>query len=581
MALSTRRPPSARSENRSFFGGSLWIDAAVALAVLLIGYLILRVGKGTTVSFDPADVLHVDTSPSQLPYYAARSLLRMFVALAASILFTLVYAYAAAKSRRLERILIPALDILQSVPVLGFLTVAVTGFIALFPGSLMGLECASIFAIFTSQAWNMTFGFYQSLVSLPREFDELSRSFRLSRWMRFWRIEVPAGMIDLVWNGMMSFAGGWFFLVASEAISIGNDKYALPGVGSYAGTAIDQGDLGKMGWAILTMAIMVIGVNFLFWRPLTAWVEKFKVEQSEASELQRSTVLDLLRRSRWPGWLGRVWHPVGRALNSAGQVFGRDDRPLHLDPVRRRTGDVVFTLVAVALIGWGLADLVRYFQRTTGFAVFGEPLWLGLVTLLRVVVLVAAATVVWVPIGVWIGFSPRLTRVAQPVVQVLASFPANFLFPLAMWFFLRTGLAINIGCVLLMALGAQWYILFNTIAGAMAIPSDLREAMDDLGIRGWLRWKRLILPGVFPAYVTGAITATGGAWNASIVSEVVSFHGTTLTATGLGAYIAQATSDGDFPELLAGVAVMSLYVVALNRLFWRRLYRLAESRYGL
>ncbi|MDT0469480.1 ABC transporter permease [Streptomyces gibsoniae] len=572
-------PPTARLPRR--LSGFSWVDAAVAAAVLVTLYGVLRVGHGTTIAFNTHQNVRVDTDPARLPYDAARSLLRMFAALALSIVFTFVYAYAAAKSRRLERILLPALDILQSVPVLGFLTVAVTGFVALFPGSMLGLECAAIFAIFTSQAWNMTFGFYYALTSLPRELDELSRSFGFTRWMRFWKVEVPAGMIGLVWNGMMSFGGGWFFLVASEAISVDNQRYALPGVGSYAGAAIADGDLGKVGWAILAMAIMVIGVNFLFWRPLTAWAEKFKNEQSEASEVQRSVVLDVLRRSHWPQLLGRVLRPVGHGLSRAARVFGRDDRPLIVDRTRQRAGDVVFTLVAGGLIIWGLIDLGRYLYDRTGLGVFDEPLLLGLATLARVVVLVALATVVWVPIGVRIGFSPRLTRIAQPVVQVLASFPANFLFPLAVWFFLKTGLSIDVGGTLLMALGAQWYILFNTIAGAMAIPSDLREAMDDLGVTGWQRWRRLIIPGIFPSYVTGGITASGGAWNASIVSEVVTFGGTTLTATGLGAYIAKATEHGDHPHLIAGVAVMSLYVVGLNRLLWRRLYRLAETRFSL
>ncbi|MFC0847481.1 ABC transporter permease [Streptomyces noboritoensis] len=560
---------------------SLWTDLVVAAAVLVLGYLVLRAGKGATVNFDPADVATADTSPARLPYDAARSLLRMFAALGLSVCFTFVYAYAAAKSRRLERVLIPALDILQSVPVLGFLTVAVTGFIALFPGSVLGLECASIFAIFTSQAWNMTFSFYRTLTALPRELDEVSRSFGFTRWMRFWRVELPSGAIDLVWNAMMSFAGGWFFLVASEAISVGNRAYSLPGVGSYAGAAIAEGDLGKIGWAIATMAVMVVGVNFLFWRPLTAWVEKFKNEQSEASEVQRSVVLDLLRRANVPTSIGRWSRPLRDAVGRGARVFGRDDRPLVHDPARRRAGDLLFAAVLLALVGWGLYDLLRYLHERTGLGVFGEPLLLGLATLARVAVVVVVATLVWVPVGVRIGFSPRLARIAQPVVQVLASFPANFLFPLAMWVFLRTGVDMNLGCVALMALGAQWYVLFNTVAGAMAIPSDLREAMDDLGVRGWQRWRRLILPGIFPAYVTGGITASGGAWNASIVSEVVTFGGTTLTATGLGAYVFHATETGDHPRLIAGVAVMSLYVVVLNRLVWRRLHGVAQRRYTL
>ncbi|WP_418952604.1 ABC transporter permease [Streptomyces pyridomyceticus] len=562
----------------------MWVDVAVAAAVLVLLYLALRLGRDTAVRFSTGRDAVVDTDPARLPYDAARTLLRMFAALAVSVVFTFGYAYAAARSRRLERVLIPALDILQSVPVLAFLTVAVTGFLALFPGSMLGLECAAVFAIFTSQAWNMTFAFYHSLVSLPRELDELSRSFGFSRWMRFWKVELPSGMISLVWNGMLSFGGGWFFLVASEAISVDNQRYALPGVGSYAGAAIAAGDLGRVGWAIATMVVLVVGVNFLFWRPLTAWAERFRNEQSEAARAQRSVVLDLLRRSHLPALLGRALRPVGRALNRAGRLFGTDDRPPAAHPAhpsRQRTGDTVFALVAGGIVLWGLVDLGRYLADRTGLGVFGEPLLLGLATLARVVVLVAVATVVWVPVGVWIGFSPRLTRIAQPVVQVLASFPANFLFPLAVWLLLRTGLSIDLGGILLMALGAQWYILFNAIAGAMAIPTDLREAMDDLGVRGLQRWRRLIVPGIFPAYVTGGITASGGAWNASIVSEVVTFGGTTLTANGLGAYIARATERGDHPHLLAGVAVMSLYVVALNRLLWRRLYRLAERRYSL
>ncbi|MEV5505372.1 ABC transporter permease [Streptomyces orinoci] len=562
-------------------GARLWAEVAAAAALLVLLQPALHLGQGTTVRFTAGPSVHTDTSPWQLPYDALRSTLRMFAALAASTVFSLCYARAAARSRRLERILIPALDILQSVPVLGFLTVAVTCCTALFPGSALGLECASVFAIFTSQAWNMTFGFYQSLLALPPELDELSRSFGFSRWMRFWRVELPHGAIGLVWNGMMSFGGGWFFLVASEAISVGGTERALPGVGSYAGAAVAHGDLGRIGWAILTMAVLVTGVNFLFWRPLTAWAEKFKYEQAEASQVHRSWVLELLRRTGLSRLPGRALGPLGRALSRAGRVFGRDDRPLAVDHGRRRAGDLLFTLVTGGLLLWALTGLGRFAGRQGGPGVFTEPLLLGLVTLGRVLLVVAVSTVVWVPVGVRIGFSPRLTRIAQPLVQLAASFPANFLFPLAVWLFLRTGLPLGVGGILLMALGAQWYILFNTIAGAMAIPTDLRQAMDDLGVRGLLRWRRLIVPGILPAYVTGGITASGGAWNASIVAEVVSFGGTTLTAGGLGAYIAEATERGDLARLIAGVAVMSLYVVALNRLLWRRLYRLAERRYAL
>jgi NitT/TauT family transport system permease protein len=577
--MAMRHAASLRAALRRPKAGA--IDILVAAAVLVLLYVIVRVGRGATLSFAPREVSTIDTDPGRLPYYAARSLLRMFVALGASTVFTLVYGYAAARSRRAEKVLVTLLDILQSVPVLGFLSITITGFIALFPGSFVGLELASVFAIFTSQVWNMTFSFYHSMLTLPREFDELSRSLRLTRWMRFWKIEAPSAAIGLVWNGMMSFGGGWFFLSASEAISVLNKQYTLPGVGSYAAAAIDAGDLGKVGLGIATMAVMVIAVNVLFWRPLTAWVERFKVEQAEAAEVQRSLVLDTLRRSDWPRLLGRARRRVADRLGRIMAVLGRDDRPLAVDVRRRRLGDLVFITITTAAVGLGLVELLRYTAARVGMGIYLEALGLGLITFVRVVVLVVVATLVWVPIGVRIGLSPRLARIAQPIVQILASFPANFLFPFATLAFIHTGISLNVGGILLMSLGAQWYILFNAIAGAMAIPTDLREAMDSLGVRGWQRWKRLIGPAIFPAYVTGAITASGGAWNASIVAEVVTYGGTTLTATGLGAFIAHATEVGNFPEILAGVAVMSLYVVGLNRLVWRRLYRLAESRYGL
>jgi NitT/TauT family transport system permease protein len=559
-----------------------WIDLAVAAAVMVGLYVVVLVGRGATLSFAPTDVTTIDTSPWRLPYYAARSLLRMFIALALAYGFTFVYGYVAARSRRAEKVMIPALDILQSVPILGFLSVTVTGFIALFPGSYLGLECAAIFAIFTSQAWNLTFSFYHSLITQPRDLDEAARILRLGRWTRFWRLDVPNGAIGLVWNGMMSMGGGWFFLVAAEAISVLNAKYTLPGIGSYTGAAIDAGNLGQVALAILTMATMVIGVNIVLWRPLVAWAEKFKNEQSEASETPRSAVLNLLRRSHWPTVVGRARRRVAQPINRIGtRLLGRDDTPLRPDPGRRRAGDVVFWAVVGTALAYGSWRLLAYVTAEQGWAVFLTPLWDGLITFTRVVVLVTLATLVWVPIGVRIGLNPKAARIAQPFVQILASFPANLLFPFAVWAFVKTGLSLNVGGILLMSLGAQWYILFNTIAGAQAIPTDLQEALDNLGVHGWQRWKRLIIPAIFPAYVTGGITASGGAWNASIVAEVVTYGGTTLTATGLGAYIARATQTGNFHHILAGITVMALYIVGLNRLVWRSLYRVAESRYVL
>jgi NitT/TauT family transport system permease protein len=559
------------------------LDAFVLLAMLALLYAVLRVGGGTTASLNPHRLENVSTAPGRLPYDAARSLLRMFIALFFSMLFTIGYGYTAARSRRAERVLIPILDILQSVPVLGFLTITVTLFIGLFPGSELGLECASIFAIFTAQAWNLTFSFYASMKNIPRELDELSRSLRLTRWQRFWRIEWPNAAIGQVWNGMMSFGGSWFFLVASEAITVRGHRYSLPGIGSYADAAIDHSQPGRVGLAIATMIVMVIGVNVLFWRPLVAWCERYRFETTEAAETQRSFTLNLLLRSHWPRVLGRRRTRLADRLGQTMRVLGYDEVVPPASLARQRAGDYVFTGLVGAVVLFGAYEALHYIATSPGAGLGQIPhcALLGLATFGRVVVLVVVATLIWVPIGVWIGMSPRVSRLAQPVVQVLASFPANFLFPFATLLFIRLGLSINIGGILLMALGAQWYILFNVVAGASAIPTDLREAMDVLGVRGWQRWKRLIIPGIMTSYVTGGITAAGGAWNASIVAEVVTYGHTTLTAYGLGAYIVQASGHDNKARLICGVMVMSIYVVGANRLFWRRLYRLAESRYSL
>ncbi|WP_330256358.1 ABC transporter permease subunit [Nocardia sp. NBC_00565] len=549
-------------------------------AVLIWG--VIRISSSVAVPFDQTSApATVSTDAGELPYYAARSLLRMFVALGLSIVFTFVYATAAARLRRARTVLLPALDILQSVPILGFLSFTVAGFIALFPGSELGLESAAVFAIFTSQAWNMAFAFYHSLVAQPRELDEASRNLRLSRWQRFWRVDVPSGMIPLVWNGMMSFGGGWFFLVASEAISVNNHKYALPGIGSYVATATANSELGKVFIAIGVMILMVVGVNFFFWRPLVAWAQRFRVEDSEAAEAPRSIMLDLLRRSHIPGLFGRILGPLVAPLDRLMSVFGLAEYPLHTPVSRRRVGDVVFAAVVIAAIGYGGYRVAAYIESTAGFGEVGHAFGLGFLTLLRVIVLLIVATAIWVPIGVWIGLNPKVSRIAQPIVQVLASFPANFLFPLVTAALVWSGASLNWAGTILMALGAQWYILFNVIAGASAVPNDLREAAANLRLPRALWWRKLILPAIFPSYVTGGITAAGGAWNASIVAEVVQYGSTTLVAAGLGSYIAQATEAGDLPRILIGVLVMSIYVVGINRLFWRRLYALAERRYSL
>jgi NitT/TauT family transport system permease protein len=563
-----------------------WVDVVVGAAIIAILYEVVHLGQALAVNFTPGRTpVVISTDISNVPYYAARSLLRMFIALGLSTVFTLVYGTAAARLRRAEKVLVPILDVLQSIPILVFLPIALTFFIKVFPNNLLGLELASIFVIFTSQAWNMTFSFYHSLISQPTELDEAARMYRLTKWQRFWKLDVPSSMIGLVWNMMMSMGGGWFFLTASEAVTVfirgRGISESLPGMGSYMAAAVAHGSYTQVTVAIVVMVILVVGTNFFVFRPLVAWSDKFRLETSEATDKPKSVVLDILQRSSVPKIAGRLSRPVGRALDRVTRPFGLAEYPLRTDPRRRQLGDVIFWGVifgasaAVAVIG------LIYLNSHLGFARFPGLIGFGLATFARVVVLLTISTLIWVPVGVKIGMSPKLSRFAQPVVQVLASFPAILLFPFATLIFIDLGIPLDYGAIVLMMLGAQWYILFNVIAGASSIPNDLREMMVTMRLTRRQRWRRVILPAIFPAYVTGGITAAGGAWNASIVAELVSWHHRTLNAYGLGNYIATASVQGKFALLIAGGIVMSAFVVLANRLFWRRLYAMAESRFTL
>jgi NitT/TauT family transport system permease protein len=560
-----------------------WLGGGdLVLLLAFVGFLATMawLGPGLWAPFVPEAPATTDLAVIHLPYYAARSLLRMFLALGASLLFTLIVGSWAFKSRRAARIILPALDILQSVPVLGFLSATVAFFVALTPGHLLGLELASIFAIFTSQVWNLTFAFYHVLVTLPREQAEALRLYRVPGWQRFTHFELPAAVIPLVWNGMMSFGGGWFFLAASEAITVLHHDFLLPGLGSYAAVAVKHHDIGALACALLAMTALIVLVDRVFWRPLVAWSEKFKLEQSQADIEARSGVLDLLRRSHVVLWLGAVMAHADEAVSG---LWRRSLLRAHgaRDVARERWLDRAVTFALWVVLG-SLA--VRGAMFVTTEVDGGEVLHVltaGALTLSRVAVVVAVSTLVWTPVGVWIGLNPRISRTAQPVVQVLASFPSNFVFPLVTVVLLRWHLSLEWSAAFLMALGAQWYVLFNTIAGAMAIPNDLREMARDLGLRGVPLWRAVLLPAIFPSWVTGALTAAGGAWNASIVAEVVTWGETTLTATGLGAYITSATTAGDWPRIVLGVTAMSAYVIAVNRLVWRPLERLSSRRFRL
>ena len=551
------------------------------LAFLLILGLLVFLAEASRNLFEPLAELQrqpPSLDPRNLPEYAARTTLRMLIAMMLSLIFTFTYATLAAKSRSAERLLVPLLDILQSVPILGFISVTVVFFMSLAPGRVLGAEFASIFAIFTSQAWNMAFSFYQSLRTVPAELEEAARNFRLSAWMRFWRLDVPFAIPQLIWNMMMSMSGSWFFVVASEAISVGNTTVTLPGIGSYIALAIEHRDLYAVACAIGTMLVVILIYDQVLFRPLVAWADRFRFEQEPGVPAPHSWVFDVLRRSRMVErltervttlWRASLrWHPSGKAPSGTQRRAGR---ALAL-PVTF----VVFVLAAAAL--WQVAKfvVVGITPRDVGVTML-----LGLATLTRVVVLIAIASLIWVPIGVWVGTRPRVALLVQPVAQFLAAFPANLLFPIVVSGIVAWRLNPNIWLSPLMILGTQWYILFNVIAGAAAIPAELRSVAVNLRVRGWLWWRRIALPAVLPYYVTGAITASGGSWNASIVAEVASWGNEHLQARGLGAYIAEQTDAGDFHHIVLGIAVMSLFVVVVNRVFWRPLYRYAERKFRL
>ncbi|PVX79024.1 ABC transporter permease [Paraburkholderia unamae] len=525
----------------------------------------------------------ISLDPANLPEYAMRTTLRMLAAMVASLIFTLVYGTLAAKSRRAGQVLVPILDILQSVPVLGYISFTVTFFLALFPSRVLGAELAAIFAIFTSQAWNMTFSFYQSLRTVPRDLDEVSRGFHLTGWQRFWKLEVPFSMPGLIWNMMMSMSGGWFFVVASEAITVGNNTITLPGVGAYLAQAISEKNLHAVGWVILAMVVVILAYDQFLFRPLVAWADKFRMENTSSGDAPESWLLDLIRRTRL---IHRLLVPMGFLLATLARIPLRVQLPKSLPVVttiskRSRVGDIVWAVFVIALTVFVVWRVVAYVRTGVTLDEVGHVFMLGLITLFRVMLLIAIASVIWVPLGVLIGLRPSLAEKVQPLAQFLAAFPANLLFPVFVIVIVRFHLNPDIWLSPLIVLGTQWYILFNVIAGASAYPNDYKEAATNFRIRGWQWWKKAMLPGIFPYYITGAITASGGAWNASIVSEFVQWGDTKVVAHGLGSYIAETTAAGDFPKIILGIAMMSLFVTLFNRVLWRPLYTYAESRLRL
>lgn len=552
-----------------------WALLPIVLAVIAVfAFAAMQMSRPFVVG----EVLDISLSPSYLPYYLLRTILRMFTALAFSLLFSLVFAAIAVKYAAAEKLMIPMLDILQSVPILGFQAIAIAPFIALFSGDLLGVECAAIFAIFTSQAWNMAFSLYQSMRNVPSELNEAARIFRLSSWQRFWRLELPFAMPGLLWNMMMSMSGGWFFLVAAEAISVAGQDIKLPGIGSYIAVAIEAKNGAAIAYAILAMLAGIILYDQLFFRPLLAWADKFRFEESQGETAQQSWLLDWMRNSLWfRAWTHKLWRQLARALSWFRTNYdGRSERARRRSlPTQWARAWDVFLLVAAAVAAYRLFVFVH---SDVGWSEVAHVVWLGILTLLRVLVLIALASAVWVPISVWIGLRPQYSQRVQAVAQFLAAFPVNLMFPIVVFAMVSWDLNANIWLSPLMVFGTQWYILFNVVSGAAAIPNELRLAADNLGLKGWLKWKRVYLPAIFPSYITGAITASGGSWNASIVAEYVTWGKTTLVADGLGSYIKQMTEAGDFHRIALGIGVMCIFVMLLNRFFWRRLYLLAENR---
>lgn len=551
--------------------------------ILVLGMLAAFVwgAKQMTAPYQIGQALPLSLNPHQLPKYALFTTLRLFTAMAFSLLFTFTIGTLAAKNKRAENIIIPCIDILQSVPVIGLLSITVVGFIALFHGSRLGPEAAAIFAVFTAQVWNITLSFYQSLRSVPIELKEAADMFHLSAWQRFWRVEVPFSIPGLLWNMMLSMSGSWIFLIASESISVSNQTIVLPGVGSYLRLAISHSSISGVIYTILTMLIVILLYDQLFFRPLLNWSKKFTFEQVSQEYFPRSWVTTLLQRTYVLKYCSYFFQKLNKLF--VNLTF------LKPSPVIRKNKNIRFeaafniiwymSIMAITLAA--ILLLTKFIFRHITLPELRHVLFLGSVTTLRVIVVTLICSIVWVPIGVLIGLNNRAAQIVQPIAQFLAAFPTNVLFPIVVILILKYQLNVNVWTTPLMLLGTQWYILFNVVAGASALPEDLRQVTANFGVKGWQWWKSFILPGIFPFWITGTITAVGNCWNTSIIAEVVSWGSTTLTATGLGAYIAKYTSSGDFPRVALGMATMSAIVLIMNHLIWRPLYNVAHSHYKL
>ena len=553
------------------------IDLLILVFVASVLSLVVYIASGWRYEMQPA--LEIDLSPASIPMYSANSLVRIFIAYMLSLVFSIWYGYTANRNKLNEKIMIPLLDVLQSIPVLSFLPGVVLAMIALFPNRRLGLELASILLIFTGQVWNMAFSYYNSINTMPRELIEVTKIFRHTRFTRFLRLDIPFSTIGLVWNSMMSVAGGWFFLMACEMFVLKDRDFRLPGLGSYIQTAANKGDMEHVLYGIGTMVLLIVVLDIILWRPVVAWSQKFRFDTVQAEEEKESTVLDIIRKSPFVMYIGRTFSGV---IGKIETFYSRMDTlpDVKIIKVLQKVIALVILAGAISLLGW---SLIKGGRLLSGLSPdnYLSVVEAAFYSVLRTTVAIVIASLWTVPLGVYIGLNPRVSKVLQPIVQVVASIPATAVFPVVLLFLIKLGGGLTIGSVFLMLLGTQWYILFNVIAGASAIPQDLREVTRLYGIQGWRKWKVLILPGIFPYLVTGLITATGGAWNASIVSEYVSFGGAVMKTKGLGSLISEATVSGNFGLLLLSTLCMALIVVSINRLLWKRLFALAQEKYRL
>lgn len=563
---------------------NLW-DLVVLLPIFALFFGLAWGAKQMAAPYQVGEILPISLDPHYLPSYAVLTVLRMFIALIFSLLFTFIVGTWAAKSKRAEQWIIPAIDILQSIPVLSFLSVTIVGFIQLFPGSLLGPECACIFAIFTAQVWNMVFGFYQSLKMMPRDLQDAAEVFQLSAWQKFWRMEVPFALSGLLWNIMMSISASWFFVVLSEAISVSNQSIRLPGVGSYIALAIEQSDKTAIFYAILTMLIVILLYDQLLFRPLMKWSERFKTDNVANEVGYSSWLFNVLKKTRFLHYVSDFFSILtDRFVNVKFFILLHQRWPHFQNVTHARYeswSDPIWKIITIVIMGIAVGFMGHFFWRIVPFSEIMYVAYLGLLTSLRIIILIFLSSLIWIPVGVWIGVRPRWTSFAQPIIQFCAAFPANLVYPIVVISIVMFKLNVNIWLSPLLILGTQWYILFNVIAGASQIPQDLQLAAENFGVKGFQWWKRLGFPSIFPYYITGAITAAGGAWNASIVAEWVSWGSTTLKAVGLGTYIHEYTQTGDFIRVALGTVMMCLLVLAFNGFIWRPLYQLAYNRFQI